>query len=476
MAGFCHEAVVFGSAFSDARFGSAGAKRVGVPGDGKKHFIDEGGDRPGFIFGPGGGISKLTQGIQAAFERDAAKINFVGEGGLLHDAADEVVGDEVHAQFAFDHVGGLTTQDVHVEMNFDLAEMKLDAPAAKVEVGKVRFENGEIKQSGDKRHALGAKATIADGIADDAHGEALRQKGELLVSHERGTFFRAFPIHKHIKIRRFGELGTNGFAKLFFRQAHERIYAAGEQGGKGGEGEKSPVSDRQIPRIQSAPEVAEKGAFMGLAVTVSRLNQSAAEQAEDADKVNGREAATGLLTFALRPTGLVFLGVGHGESGAVGKLDVAAVPEFGGRDVVLQAVGEMSVDIVHDLKGDFGPGLTVGAGVRTHGVALFFGKLSAHESHDFTNGFATGTLGSVDLIEKAPEDDIKGKDAPATVRAFGLLSQQNLWEIEAKSIAQLRKRSAFGEFGQSFRQSRNRRLSKKQGTESLKKGSFDSHI
>ena len=82
----------------------------------------------------------MTQGIQAAFERDAAKINFVGEGGLLHDAADEVVGDEVHAQFAFDHVGGLTTQDVHVEMNFDLAEMKLDAPAAKVEVGKVRFE------------------------------------------------------------------------------------------------------------------------------------------------------------------------------------------------------------------------------------------------------------------------------------------------------------------------------------------------
>lgn len=166
---------------------------------------------------------------------------------------------------------------------------------------------------------------------------------------------------------------------------------------------------------------------MGLAVTVSRLNQSAAEQAEDAGEVNGREAATGLLTFALRPTGLVFPGAGHGESGAVGKLDVAAVPEFGGRDVVLQAVRGMSVDIVHDLKGDFGPGLKVGAGVRTHGVALFFGKLSAHESHDFTNGFATGALGSVDLIEKAPEDDIKGKDAPAAVHAFELLSQQDLF-------------------------------------------------
>ena len=142
MPGFCHETVVFGAAFSDARFGSTRAEGIGVSGDGQEHFIDHGGEGSGFVFGPGGGIGKLAEGVQAAFEGETAEIHIVGEGGFLHDAADEIVGDEVHAQFAFDHVGSQAAQDVHVEGNFEFAEMEFDAPAAKVKVGKIRVGNG----------------------------------------------------------------------------------------------------------------------------------------------------------------------------------------------------------------------------------------------------------------------------------------------------------------------------------------------
>jgi len=128
LAGFCHKTVVFGAAFSDAWFAPAGPKGIEVTGDGAKHFLDDGRDDSGFVFDPGCRIGKLTQGVQSAFAGDAAQINIVGEGSLLHEAAEEIVDNEVPAQFAFDHRRGEAAQDVHVEGDFDLAEMEFDGP------------------------------------------------------------------------------------------------------------------------------------------------------------------------------------------------------------------------------------------------------------------------------------------------------------------------------------------------------------
>ena len=198
--GFGEKAVVFWAAFSDAWFAAAGTMWVGIPGDGQEHFINHRRDCSGFVFGPGGGIGELAHGIQAAFEGEPVEIDIVGEGGFLHDAADEVVGDEMHSQLAFDHVWREAPQHVHVEVDFDFAEVEFDAPSPEVEIGEVCGRDGGIEQSGHERHALGAKPLVGDGVAHDAHGDALGQKSEFLRCLCGGALRRAFPGHHHIEV------------------------------------------------------------------------------------------------------------------------------------------------------------------------------------------------------------------------------------------------------------------------------------
>jgi len=257
VSGFGQKAVVFWAAFSDARFATAGTKRVGIAGDGQEHFLNEGGDCSGFVFGPACSVGELAHGIQAAFEGEALEVDVVGEGGLLHDATDEVVGDEMHAQFSFDHVGRQAAQHIHVEVDFYLAKMEFDAPAPEVEKGEVGGGNGGIQKRGHDRDALGAKTALGDGVAHDAHGEAFGQESKLCGRLGGGALSGAFPGHHHIEVIGFGQECSDGLADLFFRQAHERVYAAREQGGEGAERAKPPVGDKQIPLVQSAPEVLE---------------------------------------------------------------------------------------------------------------------------------------------------------------------------------------------------------------------------
>ena len=102
--------IVFRAAFFGTRFAAAGAVSVEVAGDGQQHLVNQGGDRSGFIFDSAGGVGKLADGIQAAFKGDAIEIDIMSEGGLLHDAADEIIRDKMHPQFAFDQKGVSPTQ------------------------------------------------------------------------------------------------------------------------------------------------------------------------------------------------------------------------------------------------------------------------------------------------------------------------------------------------------------------------------
>lgn len=131
------EAVIFRAAFSGARLGAVGTRWDKITSDSQEHVIDDGGDGARFMLHASRSVGKLAQGIQGAFERDTGQVNIVDKGSFLHKAANEVVGDEVHEQFAFDHVWGFAAQDVHVEVDFDLAEMEFDAPASEVEISQI---------------------------------------------------------------------------------------------------------------------------------------------------------------------------------------------------------------------------------------------------------------------------------------------------------------------------------------------------
>jgi len=58
---FCHEAVVFGSAFSDTRFGAKRTEGDDVAGNDEEHFVNESGNRAGLVVGPTCGIGKMAQ-------------------------------------------------------------------------------------------------------------------------------------------------------------------------------------------------------------------------------------------------------------------------------------------------------------------------------------------------------------------------------------------------------------------------------
>ena len=60
MPGFCHEAVVFGAPFSDARFTPAWAMRVGITGDGLQHFLNSRGALESIQDGSNAAIADYT--------------------------------------------------------------------------------------------------------------------------------------------------------------------------------------------------------------------------------------------------------------------------------------------------------------------------------------------------------------------------------------------------------------------------------
>ena len=56
------------------------------------------------------------QGVEGAFEAEAFAGHVVGAGDFQEQRADEIIGNGVHPQFAFDHAGGAAAQDVGIRI------------------------------------------------------------------------------------------------------------------------------------------------------------------------------------------------------------------------------------------------------------------------------------------------------------------------------------------------------------------------
>lgn len=92
------------------------------------------------------------------------------EGGFEHDGADEIVRDEVHVEFAANHIGAETPQHVQVQDSFDVLEEELHLPAAAVEFGEgIGGEALGIAQRGRRKEDTGSGAR--DGDADSQHAD-----------------------------------------------------------------------------------------------------------------------------------------------------------------------------------------------------------------------------------------------------------------------------------------------------------------
>ena len=98
VSGLGEELIGFGSSFSGAGFGSAGAMGHEIAGDAFEHASDEFGLFAGSVVCGVDGLGPMAQGVEGAFKADAFQRDVVKMGGLLHESAHEVVGDQMDVE------------------------------------------------------------------------------------------------------------------------------------------------------------------------------------------------------------------------------------------------------------------------------------------------------------------------------------------------------------------------------------------
>ena len=150
--------IVFWATFSSARFAAFGAQRDQIGGDRAKQSIEELGLFTRLAVRGIDGICVMMEAVQRAFEGNSLQVDIVGQGGSLHQGANEIVSDPMHRQLFENHLGGEAAQDIHAKHGFDLSEVQFDVPAPEIEffqfLGRIKLR---IEQRGDENDFFGAK-------------------------------------------------------------------------------------------------------------------------------------------------------------------------------------------------------------------------------------------------------------------------------------------------------------------------------
>jgi len=122
------------------------------------------------------GRRPLTKGDKRAFEADAMKGNRVKDRRLEHGGTNEIVGDEVHGEFAVNHGGGPASEDIHSHGGLDVPEEEFGEPALEIELGEGGTrESLGIEEGGDYRNGTGSRVGKGHGVGDLAESEDVRK-------------------------------------------------------------------------------------------------------------------------------------------------------------------------------------------------------------------------------------------------------------------------------------------------------------
>ena len=155
--------IVFWATFASARFAAFGAQWDQIGGDGAKKSIEELGLLTRLAMGGIDGICVMMEAVQRAFEGNALQVDIVGDGGSLHQGANEIVSDPMHRQLFENHLGGEAAQDIHAQHGFDLSEVQFDVPAPEIEsfqfLGRIELR---IEQGGGENDFFRAKTRNGD--------------------------------------------------------------------------------------------------------------------------------------------------------------------------------------------------------------------------------------------------------------------------------------------------------------------------
>ena len=114
----------------------------------------------------------------------------------------------------------------------------------------------------------------------------------------------------------------------------------------------------------------------------------------------------------------------------------------------LHTLYEVGVDLVDDAQGNPSARLAIPGAIGADRAVFCAREIEPHIRHELANGLAAGARGVLDLVKKAPEDHLQGKDAFAAVLAGGGGGEQGGRKIAAKDPAKLSKGAELGEVGE----------------------------
>jgi len=414
-----HQGVGFWAAFSDTRLGAIRAERNGVFSEDLKQLIEQA--HLFTRFGVGGieRIGPLAQGVDGALETESFDGQVVESGGLLHEGADEVVGNGMHGDLLADHGGGLAAQHVHAEGDFDVAEEEFDGPSAQIEFGE--FGGGvkdRIDEGGDHHEGLGSETRRGDRNIDQSQGERGGHEAPVSGGAGAGALFGFLPSDQAVVRAKAFALSQVSGASLI--HAHDRVDARLQQDGDVDIGTETSVGEDDIAGEKEGKELSEQSAFMDMQSSFSPMQQGAAGQTETANQFGDREPAAFLLTGRLRESLLITGCIGHGDTGSIDDFDPAAAPELFAADPSLQLVGGVSMNTPQGIESEPGAGAAIGGSTGAW-TGLTSNRIPGL---DFAEGFAAGALRREHLREEGPEGQSLWKEAPAAViAAYGGLQQ-----------------------------------------------------
>ncbi len=113
--------------------------------------------------------------------------------------------------------------------------------------------------------------------------------------------------------------------------------------------------------------IGEKSSADPFPTSPIRIDQSPGEKTENANQIHRGKATAWLPTAALRPTILIGLSIGHGDTRAVDEPNMTTVPKPATGKIGFHARGQMGVDPFQCRHRELGSRLVIRAGIATPG-------------------------------------------------------------------------------------------------------------
>ena len=136
--------------------------------------------------------------VEHAFEADVPDGLFRFGGGALHQAADQVEGDQAHPQGLVRHGRAFHGEELHAQRGLEIAQLQLDVPAAGVEVGQLdAFVFPVVGECRDQNQLALLLGAVFVGDLDETDFDLLRQRVPLHAGHRAsGGLLRTPPCNE----------------------------------------------------------------------------------------------------------------------------------------------------------------------------------------------------------------------------------------------------------------------------------------